>query len=291
MHVCDACRASTSVARQDRRRRVYPDGMVELDGLVAALLKDLDDLGIANNTIVVFTTDNGAADDDFPDGGQTPFRCEKEHQLGRRLSACRCVIRWPGAIQPGTVYNEIVRHTTTGYRPSRRRAAIPASWRMQGRNSAQIGNKTYKVHLDGYNQSEFSVTSEDETTTGPERAQGVHLLPNDDGQLVAIRVRVNGSRCSWSRRKQRTMGFGRGSSRRCACRRYSICAADPFERGDKSTSTTSGWQIGPSSSVPMQAIAANWLSSFKEFPVRQNPASFNLDEVMQELQAVGSGSR
>ena len=107
-HAClDASEAGSPRARPGSG--VYPDGMVELDGYVGQLLKKLDDLGIADNTIVVFTTDNGAEVVTWPDGG-TRRSAARRRPTGKAAFACRCVIRWPGTIKPGTVYNEMCSH-------------------------------------------------------------------------------------------------------------------------------------------------------------------------------------
>src|SRR5262245_38138942 len=126
----------------------YPDGMVEHDGMVGQLLKKLDDLGIANNTIVVWTTDNGAEVFSWPDGGTTPFRSEKDTNWegGWRVP---CVIRWPGVIQPGTVSNELMAHED--FLPTLLAAAGEPDIVAKAKAGYKAGDKTFKVHLDGYN--------------------------------------------------------------------------------------------------------------------------------------------
>ncbi len=131
---------------------IYPDGMVEHDGHVGQLLKKLDDLGIADNTIVMYSTDNGAEVMSWPDGGTTPFRGEKDtnYEGGWRVP---CAIRWPGHIKPGTVSNEIFSHTDM----------LPTLAAVAGEPDAvgklkkgyKSGNKTFKVHIDGYNLLPF----------------------------------------------------------------------------------------------------------------------------------------
>src|SRR6516165_1762897 len=131
---------------------LYADGMVELDGYVGQLLKQLDDLGVANNTIVVFTTDNGAEVTTWPDGGNTPFRGEKatNWEGGYRVPM---VIRWPGTIQPGTVYNELFSHYDLI--PTFAAAGGESDVVAKCARGSQIGDKTFKVHLDGYNLMPF----------------------------------------------------------------------------------------------------------------------------------------
>ena len=171
---------------------VYPDGMVELDGYVGQLLKKLDDLGVSDNTIVVFTTDNGAEVMTLPDGGNTPFRGEKATNWEGGYRA-PMVMRWPGTIQPGTVYNEMFSHYDLI--PTFAAAGGDPDIVAKFLRGAQIGNKTFKVHLDGYNLMPFFKGDVKESP----RKEFIYW--NDDGQLVAVRVQRMESRLP--RAKQR----------------------------------------------------------------------------------------
>jgi arylsulfatase A-like enzyme len=126
---------------------LYPDGMVEHDDMVGALLKKLDDLGIASNTIVVYSTDNGAETVTWPDGGTTPFRGEKgtTWEGGFRVPL---VVRWPGVIKPGTVYNDII--SQEDWLPTLLAAAGASGIKDRLKQGYQVGGKTWRVHLDGY---------------------------------------------------------------------------------------------------------------------------------------------
>ena len=158
---------------------IYPDGMVEHDGHVGQLLKKLDDLGVTQNTIVVYTTDNGAEVMTWPDGGNTPFRGEKatNWEGGYRVPT---LIRWPGVIRPGTIYNEVFSHYDL----------IPTFCAAGGEPDVvakclkghQANGKTFKVHLDGYNLMPFF------TGSAKEAPRRDFLYWNDDGELVAVRV-------------------------------------------------------------------------------------------------------
>jgi arylsulfatase len=159
---------------------VYPDGMVELDGYVGQLLKKIDDLGVADNTIVVFTTDNGAEEVTWPDGGTTPFRGEKATNWEGGFRA-PTVIRWPGTIKPGTTYNEMFSHYDLI--PTFAAAGGDPDIVAKLLRGAQIGNKTFKVHLDGYNLMPFLKGDVKESP----RNEFVYW--NDDGQLVALRYK------------------------------------------------------------------------------------------------------
>ena len=156
---------------------LYPDGMVELDGYVGKLLKKLDDLGIADNTIVVFTTDNGAEVMTWPDGGSTPFRGEKDTNWegGWRIP---CVMRWPGVIEPGRVINDIC--SLQDFIPTFAAANGEPELVAKVKKGYKIGEKSYKVHLDGFNLLPFLSGAGGEVA-----ARGFHLLER--------RRRVHGS--------------------------------------------------------------------------------------------------
>jgi arylsulfatase len=251
---------------------VYPDGMVEHDGHVGQLLKKLDDLGIANDTIVVYTSDNGAEVMTWPDGGNTPFRGEKatNWEGGFRVPMC---IRWPGVIKPGTIYNEAFSHYDLI--PTFCAAAGEPEIVAKCLTGYSTGTKTFKVHLDGYNLMPFL------TGSAAESPRRDFLYWNDDGALVAVRV------ANWKVvfKSQDHTGIGVWRQAFTDLRApllYNL-RSDPFERGDESMEYEKWFFDRSFVVVPSQAVVAQWLQSFKEFPVRQKPASFNLDEVMQQL--------
>ena len=157
---------------------LYPDGMVELDGYVGELLKKVDDLGVADNTIVVFTTDNGAEECIWPDGGATPFRGEKDTNWegGWRVP---CVMRWPGVIKPGEVINEI--GSLTDFLPTFAAAAGEPDIVAKLKKGHKIGDTTFKVHIDGYNLLPFLAGKEKCPRDG-------FIYWSDDGDLMALRM-------------------------------------------------------------------------------------------------------
>jgi arylsulfatase len=258
---------------------LYPDGMAELDGYVGQLLQKLDDLGVSSNTIVVFTTDNGAEVCTFPDGGQTPFRGEKatNWEGGYRVPT---VMRWPGTIKPGTVYNEMFSH----YDLIPTFAAAGGDPDIVGKclKGSQIGNKTFKVHLDGYNLIPFF---KGDVKESPRKD---FIYWNDDGQLVAIRV--NEWKTVFLAQDGKGIEVWRGQFTNLRMPKLFNLRADPFERGDESILYDKWMADRAFVQVPMQALAVQWLDSFKEFPVRQKPASFNLDEVMATMEAGTKGA-
>ena len=246
--------------------------MVELDGYVGQLLDRLDDLGIANNTIVVFTSDNGAEVMTWPDGGTTPFRGEKatNWEGGFRVPT---VIRWPGTIQPGTIYNEMFSHCDLI--PTFAAAAGDPDIVAKCLRGSQIGDKTFKVHLDGHNLLPFF---KGEVKEAPRKG---FLYWNDDGELVAIRV--NDWKVVFKEQEHTGWEVWEREFTDLRVPKLFNLRADPFERGDTSF-LYDEWKFDRVFVlVPAQALAAQWLHSFKEFPMRQAPAAFNLDDVMAKL--------
>lgn len=259
---------------------LYPDGMVELDGLVGQLLKKLDDLGVTNNTIVIFTTDNGAEVMSWPDGGATPFRGEKatNWEGGFRVPT---VMRWPGTIQPGTVYNEMFSHYDLI--PTFAAAGGDPDIVAKTRRGAQIGCKTFKVHLDGHNLIPFF---KGEVKEAPRKE---FIYWSDDGDLVAIRV--GDWKVTFKEQDHKGIGVWQGEFTNLRVPKTFNLRADPFERGDESILYNKWLADRMFVQVPAQAIAAQWLESFKEFPPRHKPASFNLDDIMAKLSATTPGAR
>ena len=156
---------------------IYPDGMVEHDGHVGQVLDKLKELGLDENTIVMYSTDNGAEKFTWPDGGQSPFRGEKNTNWegGYRVP---CAIRWPGVIKPGTVLNDVFAHEDM--LPTLLAAAGDADVKEKLLKGMKVGDKTFKVHLDGYN-----ITDALAGKSPSPRKEFFYF--NDDGSLVALR--------------------------------------------------------------------------------------------------------
>ncbi|MBZ6074712.1 arylsulfatase [Microvirga puerhi] len=251
---------------------LYPDGMVEHDGHVGLLLKKLDDLGVAENTIVVYTTDNGAEVMTWPDGGTTPFRGEKatNWEGGFRVPT---LIRWPGVVKPGTIYNDIFAHYDLI--PTFCAAGGEPDIVAKCRTGYQAGTKTFKVHLDGYNLMPFFTGSAKDS---PRRD---FLYWNDDGALVSLRV--GDWKVVFKPMEHEGIEIWRREFTNLRAPKLFNLRADPFERGDSSIEYEKWFFDRAFIVVPSQVVVAQWLDSFKEFPIRQKPASFNLDEVMQKL--------
>jgi arylsulfatase len=261
---------------------LYPDGMVEHDGHVGQLLAKLDELGIADNTIVMYSTDNGAEVFTWPDGGSTPFRGEKDtnYEGGWRVP---CVIRWPGVIEPGTVSNEIFSHMDM--LPTLLAAAGEPDVVGKLKKGYDAGKKTFKVHIDGYNMLPLWKR---EVNENPRK--GI-MYWSDDGDLLALRVG------NWKAHFAEQRGEGLGIwldpfVHLRAPRLYNL-RSDPFERGDEAIFYGKWMADRMFAFVPAQAVVAEFLKTFAEFPPRQKPASFSVDEALasaEEKQAQLAGA-
>ena len=251
---------------------LYPDGMVELDGYVGQLLDKLDALGVADDTIVVFTTDNGAEVLSWPDGGATPFRGEKDTNWegGWRIP---CVIRWPGVIQPGRVINEVA--ALLDFIPTFAAANGEPDLVEKVKAGHQIGDKTFKVHLDGVNLLPFLSDKEKE---GPRPG---FLYWSDDGDLMAIRA--GRFKLIFSEQRAKGLEVWREPLIPLRVPRLFDLRADPFERGEESFKYNDWFVENVPFQYAAQAVVHQWLESFKTFPPRAKSASFSIDQVVEAL--------
>jgi arylsulfatase len=251
---------------------IYADGMVENDGQVGQLLKQLDDLAIANNTIVVYTTDNGAETFSWPDGGTTPFRGEKNTNWegGFRVPM---MVRWPARIPAGQISNDIV--SAEDWLPTLVAAAGIPDIKAKLLQGYTAGSDTFKVHLDGYDLTDYL------TGKAPSPRKDFFYF-SDDGDLVALRYQ------QWKLvfAEQRTVGLDVWIEPLVMLRvpRIFNLRADPFERADHEAADYERWFIDHVFLlVPAQAYVGQFLQTFREFPPRQKPASFSVDQVLQSL--------
>jgi arylsulfatase len=251
---------------------LYPDGMVELDGHIGQLLDKLEQLKVAHNTIVVFTTDNGAEVMTWPDGGSTPFRGEKatNWEGGWRVP---CVMRWPGVIEPGQVINDIC--SLQDFIPTFAAAAGEPDLVEKVKKGYKIGSTTFKVHLDGVNLMPFLSGKEKEC---PRKG---FLYWSDDGDLMALRV--NQYKVVFAEQRSTGMGVWEEPLSPLRVPKIFNLRSDPFERGDESFKYAD-WKLEHLFAMyASQAIIGEWLSSFKEFPPRQKSASFSIDQIVEAM--------
>ena len=253
---------------------IYADGMVEHDGHVGQLLDKLDELGIADNTLVMYSTDNGAEVFTWPDGGTTPFRGEKNTNWegGYRVPT---IIRWPGVIEPGSVSNEIFSHEDM--LPTILAAAGDTDIKerlLQG-NVQAIG-RNYNVHLDGYNMLPYL---RGETDQGP---RSEFLYWTDDGDIAALRYN------NWKIvfMEQRAHGFNVWQDPFVVLRFPKLfnLRMDPFELADQVGMGYGQWRAERMFAIaPAITYIGGFLQTFVEYPPRQTPGSFNLGDAMDKI--------
>jgi len=253
------------------------DGMVEHDGQVGELLKFLEDQKIADNTLVIYTTDNGAMKSMWPDGGISPFRSEKDTNWEGAVRV-PCVARWPGVIKPGTIVDGLF--SAEDWLPTLVAAAGGDS-DIKGKLRAglPVGNKTFKVHIDGYNQLPVL---KGEATESPRKE---YVYFDDDGNLVAYRD----ERFKFNFTAQFSTGISVWRMPLTPLRAPLIIdlKADPFEYAfDGSTVMFDKWMMDRTFLIlPAVEKVAQYMATYKEFPPRQRPASFSIDQVMEKVNA------
>ncbi len=257
----------------------YADGMVEHDALVGKLLDAVDEMGLAENTIVLYLTDNGPMVCLFPDSGTTPFRGEKNTNWdgGWRVPA---LIRWPGVVKPGTVFTD----TFAGedWLPTLLAAAGEPDITSKLLKGHKAGNTTYKVHLDGYDQSQYLAGK------GPGKRKEFFYF-SDDGDLLA--VRYDHVKVHFAIQESKGIDVWRRPFTTLRAPIFFDLAVDPFERGDEGMNYDEWWYRRAFIAVPMQQIVGQTLASFKEFPPRQRPASFTIDQAMEQLMRASGGGK
>lgn len=260
-----------TIAGQDE----YSDGMVEHDMHIGKLLKVLDEFGIADNTIVFYSTDNGPHMNTWPDAAMTPFRGEKNTNWegGWRVPA---MVRWPGKIKAGTWSNEIMHHMD--WLPTFLAAAgepdIKAKLKDGGVSAI---NRTYKVHLDGYNFLPY-LTGKDEH--GPRKEI---FCFSDDGDLTALRYQ-DWKPIFMEQWATETLKLWANPFTPLRVPLMFNLRRDPYERAQLTSNTYYDWVLDRAYLlVPAQAYVGEFLSTFKKFPPRQKAASFSLDKVMEQL--------
>ena len=257
---------------------IYADGMVEHDGHVGQVLAKLKELGLDENTIIMYSSDNGAETFTWPDGGTTMFRGEKNTQFegGYRVPT---LIKWPGTIKPGTIVNDIAAHEdmlTTLVA-----AAGDTTAKEELLKGRKIGDMTYKVHLDGYDLGP-ALRGEGEWP----RKEFIYWT--DDGSVAALRY--DDMKITFLEQEEEGLKVWQNPFTPLRAPKLCNLRMDPFERAEHENAMGyQRWYMERMYAIaPAGAYVGKWLQSFKEFPPRQKPGSFNLDRVME---AVTSGSK
>jgi arylsulfatase len=260
----------------------YIDGMIEHDETIGSILKALDDLGIADNTIVIYSSDNGPHMNTWPDGAMTPFRSEKNTNWEGAFRV-PCLVRWPGVIKPGTVTNELMSHNDW----------IPTLCAIAG--ESDIVNKlkkgytangiNYKVHLDGFDQSTFlkTVSGTAANNNGAKSARDKFFYSDDDGLLVGMRE-GDYKYVFAEQRLAGTMGVWAEPFTKLRLQKIFNLFQDPYERADFTSNTYWDWIMNHVSSV-YGAIdqVVTFAVTFKEFPPRSIPPSFSAYTILEDV--------
>jgi arylsulfatase A-like enzyme len=280
-HVRESYRGKAGLGRGNE----YADGMWEMDQNVGKLLKTLDDAGVANNTIVVFTTDNGPNFFTWPDAATSPFRSEKDSNWEGAFRV-PALVRWPGHIKPGEVTNGMF--SGLDWFPTLLAAAGDTTIKDRLLKGTQVGAKTFKVHLDGYNQLPLLTGQTDKS------ARDEFYYFDDDGELVAMRYDVvlpdATAPTAWKLVfcEQRAPGGLPIWMEPFVCLRLPKMfnlRMDPYERGD--VGPTNSYYRDETENVYVTAEgnrrAAAFLQTFVDYPPSQTPASFSIDQVVEKL--------
>jgi arylsulfatase len=267
-----------SLGQSGRWQSPYHDTMIDHDKNVGEVLKALDEAGLADNTLVFYSTDNGPHLNTWPDSAMTPFRNEKNSNWegAYRVPA---MVRWPGKIKPGQVSNQMISHLD--WLPTILATAGNPDIATKLLNGYSANGANYKVHLDGYNLVPHLTG---ETPKGPRES---FLYVNDDQQLVGLRY-DNWKLVFMEQRAQGTLQVWMEPFTTLRVPKIFNLRTDPYERADITSNTYYDWLLDHAFLlVPAQDYVGKYLMTFKDYPQRQKAASFNLDEVLQNIQSSG----
>lgn len=264
-----------SLGQAGRWQSEYHDVMIDHDKNVGEMLDQLDALGIAEDTIVFYSTDNGPHMNSWPDAGMTPFRNEKNTNWegGFRVPG---MVRWPGKIKTGTVSNQMISHMD--WLPTFLAAAGDPDVAKKLLEGHQAAGKTFKVHLDGYNLLPFLTG---ETDKSP---RNEFFYFSDDGDLLALRY-DNWKATFAEQREDGTCQIWAEPFTRLRLPHIYNLRTDPFERATITSNTYWDWMFDHAFMlVPVQKLVSDFLGTFRAFPPRQKAASFTVDQVLAKLQ-------
>jgi arylsulfatase A-like enzyme len=265
-----------SVGQAGRWQSPYHDTMIDHDKNVGTVLAKLDELGIADNTLVMYSTDNGPHMNSWPDAGMTPFRSEKNTNWegAYRVPA---MVRWPGHIKPATVSNDIISHLD--WAPTLLAAAGVPDIKEKLLKGYKAGSKNFKVHLDGYNQLPYL------TGQAPKSPREEFFYFSDDGDLTGLRY-DNWKVVFAQQRSQGTLAiWGEPFVKTRIPWLYNL-RTDPYEKATVTSNTYWDWYLNHVYLLlPAQTYVGQFLATFKEFPPRQKAASFTIDQVLEQLTA------
>ena len=259
----------------------YSDGMVEHDMHVGELLKVIDDLGLANDTIVQYSTDNGVHYNSWPDAGTTQFRGEKNSNWegAYRVSCFAC---WPGHFQAGTTLNGIVAHED--WLTTFAAAAGAPDIKEKLLTGVELNGRTYKNHLDGYNLLDYL------SGKAKESPRKEFIYVNDIGEIVA--ARVGDWKITFMENRSETMALWREPFVELRAPLLANLRRDPFEKAQHNSNTYNDWWVDRVFViVPITEIVGKFLMTFKDYPASQTAGSFNLSKMQAQIEAMGKGEK
>jgi arylsulfatase A-like enzyme len=257
----------------------YSDGMVEHDGHVGQLLDLLDELGIADNTIVFYSTDNGPHYNTWPDAGTTPFRSEKNSNWegAYRVPA---FIRWPGHFPKAVTLNGVVAHED--WLPTFAAIAGAPDIKEKLAEGVELNGRKYRNYIDGMNQLDYLTGK----TKEPPRKQFIYV--NDDGQIVAMRY--NAWKAVFLENRGQAFGVWREPFTELRVPLLFNLRRDPFEKAQHNANTYNDWFLDRVFVVvPLQQIAGEFLKTMQEYPPSQSPGSFNLEKIQKTIEEAAGG--
>ncbi len=271
-----------SIGQAGRWQSPYHDTMIDHDRNVGRMLRLLDELEVADDTIVLYSTDNGPHMNSWPDGAMTPFRSEKDTNWEGAFRV-PSLLRWPRVIRPGQVSNEIVQHHD--WIPTFLAAAGEPNIAEKLKKGHEAAGKTFKVHIDGYN---FLPYLSGEEEKGP---RNVFFYISDDGDVLAVRF-DNWKMVFVEQRCQGTLQLWAEPFTPLRLPKLFNLRTDPFERADTTANTYWDWYISKEYIImAAQELVSEFLKTFEEFPPRQKAASFTIDQAVAKMKASFSAHR
>jgi len=257
----------------------YTDGMIEHDGHVGELLKLIDDLGLASNTIVQYSTDNGPHFNTWPDAGSTPFRSEKNSNWEGAYRV-PCFIRWPGHFPAGETRNGIVSHED--WLPTFAAAAGAPDIKEKLLNGVDLNGRRYKNYIDGYNQLDYL------SGKAKESPRSEFMYVNDDGQIVAMRY--DEWKAIFLENRGQAFGVWREPFVELRVPLLFNLRRDPYERAQHNANAYDEWFLDRVYIlIPMQQLAAKFLMTMKDYPPSQTPGAFNLEKIQKLIESSAGG--
>jgi arylsulfatase len=255
----------------------YGDGMVEHDMHVGELLKLIDELGLADNTIVQYSTDNGPHYNTWPDAGTTPFRGEKNSNWEGAFRV-PCFIKWPGKFPAGTTLNGIVSHED--WLPTFAAAAgAPDIKEKLLKGGVELNGRTYKNHIDGYDLTDYL------SGKTPESPRNEFIYLNDAAEVVAIRV--GDWKATYLENRAEQLQVWREPFVHLRLPLLFNLRRDPFEKAQHNSNTYHDWMIDRAFVlVPLQGVASRFLMTLKDFPPSQMPGDWSLDSLEKQIKAM-----